>query len=161
MKPDLFQGQYRVSSIRLPHQNYGPSGGYFVTICTQNWLHFLDDVVDGQSSLGAIIRSYKSAVTRWRRKNGYAPFAWQTRFYESIIRTNSSMDRIRRYIVNNPAKWGRDRHHRGSSSPPSSFSTSPSTSPPSSISTSPSTSPPSSSSTSPPSSFSTSPPRMV
>ena len=72
-------------------------------------------------SLGAIIRSYKSAVTRWCRKNGYDQFAWQPRFYEHIIRADGSIDRIRRYIVNNPANWERDRHHRGASSlPPSS-----------------------------------------
>lgn len=62
-------------------------------------------------SLGAIIRSYKSAVARWCRQNGHDHFAWQPRFYEHIIRNDGSIHRIRRYIRNNPAKWHRDRHH--------------------------------------------------
>ena len=63
------------------------------------------------NSLGAIIRSYKSAVTRWSRQNHFDNFAWQPRFYEHIIRNDSSMHRIRNYIINNPAKWQEDKHN--------------------------------------------------
>ncbi|GAX40474.1 hypothetical protein NIES4075_14400 [Tolypothrix sp. NIES-4075] len=59
-------------------------------------------------SLQAIIHAYKSAVTRWCRKNGEDNFAWQSRFYEHIIRADGSVDRIREYIINNPAKWEDD-----------------------------------------------------
>jgi putative transposase len=37
-------------------------------------------------SLSAIIRSYKSAVTRWAKHNDYSQFAWQSRFYDHVIR---------------------------------------------------------------------------
>ncbi len=60
-------------------------------------------------SLQAIIHAYKSAVTRWCRKNGQEHFGWQSRFYEHIIRADGSLDRIREYIVNNPAKWEEDK----------------------------------------------------
>jgi REP element-mobilizing transposase RayT len=61
--------------------------------------------------LQAILHSYKSAVTRWCGKNGYQDFKWQERFYESIIRADGSVDRIRQYIINNPAKWEQDKNN--------------------------------------------------
>jgi putative transposase len=64
-----------------------------------------------QGSLQAIIHAYKSAVTRQCRKNGYDSFAWQPRFYEHIIRTDDSLERIRQYIINNPAQWEIDQHN--------------------------------------------------
>ena len=63
------------------------------------------------NSLGAIIRSYKSSVTRWCRKNGRLNFSWQSRFYDRIIRNDGSLDTIRQYIVNNPAKWEKDKNN--------------------------------------------------
>ncbi len=60
-------------------------------------------------SLQAIINAYKSSLTRWCRKNGYDNFAWQTRFYDHIIRDEQSLDQIREYIVNNPVKWDEDQ----------------------------------------------------
>jgi putative transposase len=48
-----------------------------------------------QGSLGVIVRSYKSAVTRWARSNGLPDFAWQLCFYDHIIRNDDSLSRIR------------------------------------------------------------------
>ncbi|ELS00496.1 hypothetical protein Xen7305DRAFT_00001970 [Xenococcus sp. PCC 7305] len=62
-------------------------------------------------SLGVIIRSYKSSVTRWCRQNDDDIFRWQPRFYENIIRDQKSLNNIRRYIINNPAKWLEDQNH--------------------------------------------------
>ena len=56
-------------------------------------------------ALQAIVHAYKSAVTRWCRKNGYRDFAWQARFYDHIIRNEESLGRIREYVVNNPLNW--------------------------------------------------------
>ncbi len=63
-------------------------------------------VSPGRGSLGAIVRSYKAAVTRWCRTNGHADFAWQPRFYDRIIRDDAALRNIRRYILHNPARWG-------------------------------------------------------
>jgi len=55
-------------------------------------------------SLSAIIRSFKSAVT----KNAHLvnnDFSWQSRFYDSIICTTGQLSRIRKYIKNNPGNW--------------------------------------------------------
>ena len=62
-------------------------------------------------SLGVIIRSYKSSVTRWCRQNDDDIFRWQPRFYENIIRDEISLNNIRQYIVNNPAKWSEDKNY--------------------------------------------------
>ena len=62
-------------------------------------------------TLSVIVRSYKSSVTRWCRQNGNDIFQWQSRFYENIIRDEQSLNNIRRYIINNPAKWSEDRNY--------------------------------------------------
>ncbi len=36
------------------------------------------------------------------------PSIWQRNYYEHIIRNESSMDRIRQYIADNPANWSID-----------------------------------------------------
>ncbi len=56
-------------------------------------------------SLGAVIRSYKAAVTRWARRNGIKDFVWQPRYYEHIVRSERALCAIRRYIYDNPAHW--------------------------------------------------------
>ncbi|MBM4176972.1 MAG: transposase [Ignavibacteria bacterium] len=57
------------------------------------------------NSLSAIIRSFKSAVTKNAHKNGYVSFQWQSRFYDRIIRNANELFRIRKYIEQNPLKW--------------------------------------------------------
>jgi REP element-mobilizing transposase RayT len=71
---------------------------------------FMSDISPQAGSLGAIVRSYKSAVSRWSHQNGFEDFAWQDRFYDRIIRADGSLNCIRQYIVNNPTKWELDRH---------------------------------------------------
>jgi REP element-mobilizing transposase RayT len=51
-------------------------------------------------TIGAIIRGFKGAVVR---RVGRA--IWQRNYYEHIIRSEADLDRIRRYIANNPARW--------------------------------------------------------
>ncbi|MBW4597342.1 MAG: transposase [Brasilonema angustatum HA4187-MV1] len=62
-------------------------------------------------TLSVILRSYKSAVTKWCRMNGYPEFAWQQRFYEHIIRADGSLDQIREYILYNSVKWEHDKNN--------------------------------------------------
>ena len=59
-------------------------------------------------SLSAIIRSYKSAVTKHAHRLGF-DFQWQTRFYDHIIRNQESFSTIASYIANNPAQWQEDK----------------------------------------------------
>ena len=39
-----------------------------------------------------------------------APF-WQRNYWEHIIRNEASLNRIREYIENNPARWAEDQLH--------------------------------------------------
>lgn len=70
-------------------------------------------------SAGAIIGSFKSAVTRLVNRERRLPgtVVWQKNYHERIIRTQASLERIRRYIALNPINWytDRNRHHVNSS----------------------------------------------
>ena len=70
-------------------------------------------------SLGAIIGSYKSAVTRQINTTHNTPGAklWQRNYNEHIIRSEDELNRIRRYISQNPAKWEFDRDNPSVRSP--------------------------------------------
>jgi REP element-mobilizing transposase RayT len=61
----------------------------------------------GKNSLSSIVGSYKSAVTKHIRRLGF-DFAWQSRFYDHIIRDKTSYLRISQYIDNKPANWIND-----------------------------------------------------
>ncbi len=64
-------------------------------------------------SLGAIVRSYKSAVTRQIRQATQQPdfIVWHGRYHDHIIRNEADLNRIREYIQNNPAHWQEDRYY--------------------------------------------------
>jgi putative transposase len=62
-------------------------------------------------SVGSIVRSFKAAVTRICRRRGPSEFAWQRDFYDHVIRDGKDLDRIRRYIIDNPANWANDDDH--------------------------------------------------
>jgi REP element-mobilizing transposase RayT len=63
-------------------------------------------------SLGAIIRSFKSAVARdLGRRSGLAN-VWQRNYYEHILRNGKEMARIWDYIESNPANWNSDKQNR-------------------------------------------------
>jgi len=62
------------------------------------------------NSLGAVIGNFKSMTTRRinviRHTQGAS--VWQRNYYEHIIRDEKELDRIREYIINNPANWDMD-----------------------------------------------------
>jgi putative transposase len=62
------------------------------------------------ASLGALVRSFKSATTQqinMTRKSPGMP-VWQRNYYEHIVRHDSSLNRIREYILKNPGRWADD-----------------------------------------------------
>ncbi len=61
------------------------------------------------NSLGSIIGQFKSICTKRIRAAGFVDFAWQSRFYDHIIRGEKALNGIREYIVNNPLKWELDQ----------------------------------------------------
>ncbi len=62
-------------------------------------------------SLGAIIGAYKSFAARRIRQMGFNSFAWQRGYYDHVIRGEKDLQRIREYVVNNPARWEEDRNN--------------------------------------------------
>jgi REP element-mobilizing transposase RayT len=62
------------------------------------------------ASLGVIINQYKRIVTINARKI-QTNFAWQSRYYDHIIRNDGAFQRISDYINNNPRKWQNDKFY--------------------------------------------------
>ena len=63
------------------------------------------------TSLGSIVGSFKAGFTAWCRRNGYAEFGWQARYYDKIIRSNAALGAIREYIRENPLNWEEDEFY--------------------------------------------------
>ena len=70
------------------------------------------------ASLGRVIGAYKSLTTvayaRGVKMWGWTPFAgklWQRNYYEHIIRNETDLNRVRQYIMDNPARWAEDPEH--------------------------------------------------
>lgn len=64
-------------------------------------------------SLGAIVRGFKAATTKYINEIRQTPGArvWQRNYYEHVIRNEKELERIREYIANNPAQWALDREN--------------------------------------------------
>lgn len=58
-------------------------------------------------NLSRIIRWYKGRVSFEARRLSLA-FGWQSRFHDHIIRNGEELERIRKYIFNNPENWLQD-----------------------------------------------------
>ena len=77
-----------------------------------------NDVVDEQmqlisrhkNRLAVAIGNMKSAVTHYANQTNQ-DFAWQTRFYDRIVRDQPEMNRIATYIENNVANWHDDEFY--------------------------------------------------
>ena len=68
-------------------------------------------------TLGEIVRAYKAASTRLIRQAGTPDFAWQRNYYEHVVRDEESLNRIRKYILDNPARWEFDRENPSVTAP--------------------------------------------
>ena len=64
-------------------------------------------------SLGAFVAGFKSAVTTRinRLRDVIGMPVWQRNYYEHVIRSESALFAIRRYIVENPLRWTLDHYH--------------------------------------------------
>ena len=61
-------------------------------------------------TIGAIVRGFKSSVTKQIRLTGIANDIWQRNYYEHIIRNEDSYRQISNYILHNPGNWLEDEH---------------------------------------------------
>lgn len=88
-------------------------------IIMPNHLHGIIQIkhTDLESSLPKIIQSYKRHTTieytQGVKNNVYPPFnnhIWQRGYYDHIIRDENEFQKIRQYILDNPAKWHEDKY---------------------------------------------------
>ncbi len=65
-------------------------------------------------SISTIVRSLKSAVTKQINQIRQMPGApvWQRNYCEHIVRDEMELNRIRKYIYENPINWGNDKNYR-------------------------------------------------
>jgi len=59
-------------------------------------------------TVSQIIQQFKGYVTKKCRQKG---FSWQKSYYEHIIRNEQELQKIRQYIIDNPAKWQEDEYY--------------------------------------------------
>ena len=72
-------------------------------------------------SLGAFVGGFKSVVTKRVDELRGSPGmpVWQRNYFEHVIRNEDSLIRMRRYILDNPAKWEFDRENPSATKPES------------------------------------------
>ena len=85
-------------------QFIAPSDGFGTATIDQG-------VINHAPTLGEMVRAYKAASTRLIRQAGTPDFAWQRNYYEHVVRDEQSLNRIRQYILDNPARWEFDREN--------------------------------------------------
>ncbi len=61
--------------------------------------------------LSELIGVFKTTSSKLIRQHGLSEFQWQRNYYDHIIRNEKSLDKIRKYIVENPLKWELDRNN--------------------------------------------------
>ncbi len=70
-------------------------------------------VINRAPTVGEIVRAFKArcvhAINHFCNTPGHP--VWQRNYYEHIIRSENEIDRIRQYIINNPAKWAEDENN--------------------------------------------------
>jgi REP element-mobilizing transposase RayT len=69
------------------------------------------DANDEAPSLSSVVGAYKAGVTREIRRlmQNETMIVWQKSFHDHIIRTQDALDRIRAYVIENPARWAEDK----------------------------------------------------
>lgn len=62
------------------------------------------------NSLGTIVGAFKASVTRSARRASmvHGTPLWQRNYHEHIVRNESDLDRLRKHIAVNPARWDED-----------------------------------------------------
>ena len=67
-----------------------------------------------RGSLGSVVGGFKASVTRIGRARGIVgpDSLWQRGFWEHIVRHRTALERIRRYIAENPSRWYCDAENR-------------------------------------------------
>ena len=89
----------------------GASGSETQNIASLQGTGYTNKFGPQSGNVSSVMRGYKASVKSFATTNKIE-FTWQSRFYDSIIRDYDEMKRIRKYIVENPENWFRDRNNK-------------------------------------------------
>jgi REP element-mobilizing transposase RayT len=74
--------------------------------------NYFSKMSPSKNSLWNIIKLFKWHTSRNINKKGKEPyFAWQKNYYDRVIRNNNELNRIIKYISENPLKWENDKNN--------------------------------------------------
>jgi len=66
-----------------------------------------------REALWEIVRVFKAATSYQIRQTESKPwFAWQDDYFDTVIKTEVALQRIRQYIVENPLRWTQDELYK-------------------------------------------------
>ena len=99
----------RFAHVKLHEYIFMPNHMHAILELTE-----LDSTSSGpRAALWEIIRLFKAATSyQVRRSKGHPWFAWQDDYYDEIISNETALQHIRRYIYENPLRWGQDEFYR-------------------------------------------------
>lgn len=105
--PKRFSGIAMDIHVVMPNHLHGivsikPVGAQFIAPQTTN---------PGAINRVNLVRAFKAVTTRAIRQTVSAEFAWQRNYYERILRSEESLNRVRQYILDNPRRWAYDREN--------------------------------------------------
>jgi putative transposase len=96
-------------------------------VCPETELHVRPDNNNGEHtgsplrkpvSLSRMVQWFKTMTTNEYiqnvKQNNWSPFnkrLWQRNYYEHIIHDENELNRIRKYIIENPFKWDQDEEN--------------------------------------------------
>lgn len=89
----------------------GASGSETQNIASLQATGYTNKFGPQSGNVSSVMRGYKASVKSFATTNKIE-FTWQSRFYDRIIRDYDEMKRIRKYIVENPDNWFRDRNNK-------------------------------------------------
>ena len=108
------EAELKFPSVRTDHVICMPDHIHFILIFTAEENSDLED----QVSLSTVIQWFKTLTTNnyivGVRENGWPRFPgrlWQRNYYEHIIRNESSLNKLRQYIEDNPLNWPSSHDH--------------------------------------------------
>ncbi len=90
--------------VAVPRRDVACNVSTGITGTDMDFYKYMSSISPKPGSLPAIVRSYKSAVTRRCRETGNKYFAWQPRYYDRIIRDDTELENVRRYVRENASK---------------------------------------------------------
>ena len=79
-----------------------------LTVNQKSMSQRMSEISPKANTISAVVRSYKSAVTKHANRLGLEN-GWQSRFYDRIIRNHGEYERISNYIIANPLNWGKKK----------------------------------------------------